>query len=115
MSRLDEATDARLYEIRDLVRSGATEMVGRTYREYEHEESGERGKVAGRFKGGFGIVFPELKRSGHTPGEAAKAIERGRGKVYNRIRKAVRSELRQYIPRGPRKRYPERPVIPAHS
>ncbi len=106
MTRLDQATDARMREIRDMVRSGATEMTGKTRREYEG------GKIVGRFGGGMSIMYPELKHAG-SPAVVARAVERGRGKVYQRVRREVRRELSKYIRES--RRHTERPVVPAHA
>lgn len=108
MSRLDEAVDARLYEIREMVRSGATESVGRTIR-----ESGT-GRIVGRHAGGMSIMYPEIGKSGYTPSQFAMAVERGKGKVYLRIRRATKDELAKVIPRE-RKPRVEKPSIPAHE
>ncbi len=105
-TRLDQATDARLAEIRTLVRSGATERVGKTYR-------GASGKIEGRHRGGMSIAFPELIHLKDSPSTIAKAIERGRGKIYQRVRREVRRELGRSIREY--KRYPQKPVIPAHA
>lgn len=107
MTRLDEAVNARLAEIHSLVRSGATEMTGKAHREYEG------GKVTGRYGGGFTKAFPELERSGVSPSQAASAIERGKGKVYARLRVSVREQLSDYV-KETRKRI-EKPTVAPHE
>lgn len=107
MTRLDEAVNARLAEIHSLVRSGATEMTGKSHREYEG------GKITGRYGGGFTKAFPELERSGVSPSQAASAIERGKGKVYARLRASVREELREHV-KETRRRI-EKPTVPPHE
>lgn len=104
-SRLNQSVDARLQEIREFVRSGATEMVGKTKR-------GASGKVEGRYKGGATIMFPELAVM-RSPGEAAKAIGRGKGKVYNRLRREVIRQLAPHFPKQ-RIRAPEKPSVSPH-
>lgn len=71
MTRREQMIRHRLLALREEVRSGATEMTGKTYRD-------ESGKIAGRFKGGFGVLYPELRRADMTPGQAAAAVERGK-------------------------------------
>jgi hypothetical protein len=92
-----------MLEIRELVRSGATEMTGKTYREGE--------KVAGRHGGGFSKMFPELDRAGLTPGQAAAAVELGHGKRFNRLQEAVANTLGLSLAAA-RKR--GRATVPAH-
>lgn len=82
MTRAEQTIQAHMWAIRDAVRSGATEMVGKTYRD-------PSGKVAGRYKSGFMQMFPEVQRAGMTPGEAAKSIELGKGKRFNRLARAI--------------------------
>ena len=107
MARLDQAIDARLLEIREVVRSGATEMTGRAIR-----ESGS-GRIVGRFGGGLSAMYPELERAGVAPGVAAEAIERARGKVFERLKGAVRAELSQYVTE--RKRSAGKPTVAPHE
>lgn len=103
ISKAEQMVRSRMMEIRDLVRSGATEMVGKSYR-------GASGKIEGRHKGGFTKMFPELNRAGLTPGEAAKAVALGKGKRYARLHKAIADTLGVTI-RSPRKRGPLK-VVP---
>lgn len=86
MTRAEQNIHARMLEIRDMVESGATESVGKTYR-------GADDKIAGRHRGGMSKMFPELARAGVTPGQAAEAINRGRGRVYDRL---YRTMVRMY-------------------
>lgn len=86
MTRAEQTIYSRMMEIREVVRSGATEMVGKTYR-------GASGKIEGHFKGGMSEAFPELARAGLTPGEAAKVIEsRARGIRFKRLYRAIADE-----------------------
>lgn len=105
MTRLEQATEARMHEIKELVRSGATEMTGKSYRD-------AGGKIVGRHGGGMSEMFPELRRTGISPGAAAAAVERGKGTVYNRLQKAVRDELSDKV-REPRRRR-EKPTVAPH-
>jgi hypothetical protein len=105
-SRLYQMTDIRLRRLREEVRSGATEMTGKTYRDAS-------GKVAGRFKGGFSKLYPEVGRSGLTPGQAALAVERGKGKRYRRLFMAAQTEVDRES--GPfRKSYRGRLTVDPH-
>ena len=104
MTRAEQTIHARMMEIREVVRSGATEMVGKTYR-------GASGKIEGRYRGGMSKAFPELERAGLTPGEAAKAIESKRkGKRFKRLYKAIADEYGL----STRKRGRGRLVVPRH-
>lgn len=104
LTRREQNILARLYQIRDLVRSGITEHVGKTYR-------GADGKIAGRHKGGFGKQFPEIARAGLTPGQAADAIDRGRGPRFKRLIAAIaQHEFPERKQRGPGK-----PQVPPHA
>ncbi len=107
MTRLEQATKARLQEIRTVVRSGATERTGKTYRD-------EGGKIVGRHGGGVSDMYPELRRTGISPGAAAAAVERGKGTVYDRLAKATAQELSGAI-KEPRRRSPERPTVAPHG
>ncbi len=73
-------------QLAEEVRSGATEMVGKTYR-------GASGKIEGRFGGGMTIMYPELIRAGMAPGEAAQAVKRGKGIRFRRLLRATEIEL----------------------
>ena len=78
--------DARLMEMRDIFRSGITETTGRLiYR--GGDQAGSR-DVVGRL-GGVKDSFPELAHEKAGPQAIAKAIERGRGVVYDRVRDAA--------------------------
>jgi hypothetical protein len=107
-SRLDQSTDARLAEIKDVIRSGVTELTGKAQR-FDTGSGIEHGR---RFGGGIKKAFPELRYLKQQPGVIAKAIERGKGKVYRQVRSVVRSEMSRYVPES-RKRV-EKPVVPAH-
>ena len=51
---VDQSVDARLEQIKADVRSGSTEMVGKTKREYVNPDNPlDVGPVSGRFAGGF--------------------------------------------------------------
>ncbi len=109
MTRLDSAVDARLSEIRDMARSGVTERTGKSSR-FQTEYGEERGRRIG----GMMAAYPEIERLGDSPKVVAAAIDRGKGKVYRRVRYAVASEMEKYFPRS-RKRSPEKPTVPAHA
>lgn len=96
MTRREQNIWARLHQIRELVRSGITEMTGKTYR-------GADGKIAGRFKGGFTKQFPEIDRAGLTPGQAAAAVERGKGPRFVRLVREIAKDFPDRKKRGPGK------------
>lgn len=110
MSRLDDAVDSRLREIREVVRSGATEMTGRV----QLIDEGGGVKYAKRYGGGMSIMYPEIGRTRYAPGQWAAAVERGKGKIYRTIRTATRDELSKTISE-PRRRRPEKPTVPPHD
>jgi hypothetical protein len=90
---VDQSVDARLEAIRDSQRGGATEMTGKTRRSYVDEDNPfDVGAVSGRFGGGFLKSFG-LEKVGNTPAEIAAAVERGKGKIYDRVRKVVREQV----------------------
>jgi hypothetical protein len=106
---LEQATQARLMEIRAIAETGQTHRTGKTHR-VKHE-SGE--ETRSRRFGGMSSSYPELSRAGVSPSVAAKAIARGKGKVYNRLKLATERQLEPYFKRA-RKRYPEKPTVAAH-
>lgn len=106
-SQLDQLTDSRLREIADFVGSGVTQLTGRAIVD-------EEGRVIGRHGGGFFKMFPELAGTSRRPGEIAKAIERGQGKVYDQVRGWVREGMADYVP-APRRRSPEAPSVLPHK
>jgi len=117
MSRLDQAVEARLQQLRDLVRSGDTDLTGRSYRDSVYDDRGHRvheGKIVGRFKGGMSIAFPELEHTGIRPGQAASAIERHKGKVFRRLAAETRRQLEPHV-KEPRRRSPGRPTVAPHE
>lgn len=77
-----QAMNARMAQFADMVRSGATEMTGKAIRE-------EGGGIVGRHGGGMKLMFKEFRNFTESPGEIASAIEKGRGPLYDRVKKAV--------------------------
>ncbi len=106
MSRLEESTHARLAEIADIFQSGQTELTGRAKRL-------DTGEIVGRFKGGTKLMYPELRHFSESPGAIAKAIRKGKGRLYEHVEQAVREELSGYIPEVRRRQ--EKPTIPPHA
>jgi hypothetical protein len=105
-TRLEQSTEARLQEIADVFSSGQTELTG-------HVRRLDTGEIAGRFKGGAKLLYPELKYFPETPGRIAEAIRKRSGRLYDRLQQAVRGELSDVIPE--RRRRIERPTIPPHD
>src|SRR5215831_13854086 len=109
---LEQATEARIMELRDLLASGAGELAGKAKREYGEAEW-DVGKVIGRFRG-LSRDYPELVTI-HAPRQnILRAIFRRKGPLYERIVYAVRRQMEYegFVPR--RKRKPGRPTIEAH-
>lgn len=88
MTKADQMIAYRLQSLRDEVRSGDTEMTGKAYRSADYYGREGRGEVIGRGKG-MTHAYPEISRAGLTPGQAADAIERGKGKRFQRLRREV--------------------------
>lgn len=103
MTKAQQVIWSRMQEIRELVRYGATEMTGRSYRDAS-------GRIAGRHGGGFSTMFPELKKAGMTPAEAARAIESGKGVGYERLVKAI-ADTYGLVSKGSRR---GRATVPPH-
>ena len=70
-----------------------------------------RGRVTGRYGG---LNIPELQQAGVSPGVAAEAIRRGKGRVFERIRDAAADQIQREGYVAPRRRSPGRPVVPPH-
>lgn len=104
-SRLDQSVDARLREMADVFETHRG-LTGKAKRDTS-------GAVVGRFRGSL-AAYPEVAHTGYQPGQIAKAIRRGKGVVYRRVRADVRRGLEPYFPKE-RKRYPERPTVPPHE
>jgi hypothetical protein len=110
---LDQATDARLDEIRDVLMSGAGEFAGKTMREIgEHQD--DQGKIMGRFRG-FSHAYPELVKYQYPRQTLLRALSEKKGKVYERLRRASRDvmEYEGFMER--KKRSPEKPTVGPHS
>jgi len=105
-----QATTALLSEVRDIVRAGGTELTGKAKRR-AWEEGGE---VVGRFRG-LKSSFPELERVTESPGAIAGAVDRGKGKVYDRIYRTVYEEMLRRGFAEPRKVYSGRGTIEPHG
>lgn len=94
---VDQSVTARLEQIRADVRAGSTEMTGRTKREFVNpDDPFDVGPVTGRFAGGFKKSFSELARVEAQPGDIAKAIERGKGRLFDEVQKAVRDAVLEH-------------------
>lgn len=91
---VDQGVDSRLETMKEDVRSGSTEMTGKTRRSYVNPDNPlDVGPVVGRFKGGWKKSFSDLAHIDAQPGEIANAIERGKGKLYDLVRKTVRDSV----------------------
>lgn len=92
---INESVDARLAGIKDVARSGATEMTGKLKREINPANKYDTGEVTGRFGGGFKEAFPELRGFPESPSQMATAIEKGSGALYDRLRKKMRDVVEE--------------------
>jgi len=110
-SKLEQATNARLQEIRDVARSGVTEYTGKSARFHSKEGGEERGRRIG----GMRSSFTELERlpTSYSPKRIAEAIERGKGVVFQAVRGAVRREMEKFY--APPKVRRESPTVSPHS
>lgn len=106
MTRLEQAVESRLDEIRDLFRSGLGELTGKS-RKVGHGATLEYGA---RFRG-VKAAFHELRHFKESPGRIAQAIERGSGNLYKHLYSAVRDEVEPFV----KKERKERPSIPPHD
>lgn len=108
---LEQFVEWRLSDIKAEALSGVSEMTGKVRREY-YDSPHDYGRIVGRYGG---LNIEELQRAGVSPGRAARAIEAGKGKVYDRIvEEVVRSGERQGLAPA-RKRSPGKPTIPPHA
>lgn len=94
---LTQLVEARMREIKDIARSGATESTGKALgRETERgsanfdTESVRRGK-------GMLADYPELKNIGAQPAAIASAIDKGSGALYDRIRATIADSLSDIV------------------
>lgn len=114
MTRLEQAVNARLAEIRTIAESGHGELTGKAQR-LTGDVTGEEATTYGRRFGGVNLhlMYPEMKSFRDvSPGRIAKAIKSAKGKRFRQIRAAVAAELRKHVIE-PRRRQ-ERPTIAAH-
>lgn len=111
-TRFEQETAARLDSIRDIAESGVTELTGKTKRVEVYAGPDE----LSRFGSGFREMFPELRRlpENDRPKAIAAAIRRGKGKVFDRVRAAVRYGLHDAGMKETRRRS-EKPTIAAHE
>lgn len=86
---LEQATEARLQQLRQLIETGETHLTGRAMR-YGEEEGG--GYTGSRFRG-FKHAYPELQRVPYGPGAIARAIERRKGPAYTAVYSAVETAM----------------------
>lgn len=98
---LQQVTAARLSEILDMSRSGVSDLTGKLRRSHDDGRH-EQGAIVGRYGG---LRIPELVSIGMSPGQAAKAIVRGKGKVYGRLVKEVKRLARSEGYTPARKKY----------
>lgn len=96
-SRLEQVTVARLSEIRDYFRSGLSELTGKARKWGEGNEV----EYGARFRG-VKSAFPELRHVKQSPAVIARAIERGKGKVFRIVKESVREEFREAYPEAGR-------------
>lgn len=92
---VNQSVESRLAGIRDVARSGATEMTGKLKRDYVNPDNPlDVGQITGRFGGGFKEMFPELRNFDESPSDIAAAIEKGGSNpLYQRLRKAMRGTV----------------------
>jgi hypothetical protein len=109
---LSQATDARLSQIHALFTSGVSESTGRL--RYAGGYGAGSRDVVGRI-GGVKPAIPELRHERASPQAIAAAIERGHGKVYNRVRSAVEIEMQREGFKPARKRSRGRLTVAPHK
>lgn len=110
MPTLEQVTHERLRQFAELVRSGITEMTGKARREGGYGS----GEFVGRY-GGLKPTFPELMHIKDSPAAIARAVERGKGRVYERARAAVSRALEKEGYRPARKKTAGKPVVAPHE
>jgi hypothetical protein len=110
---LDQATEARLSEIRDVLRSGAGELAGKSMREMG-ETPDDSGKIIKRFRG-FSHAYPELVKYSYPRQTLLRALDTKKGKVYELIYRASRDvmEYEGFVPR--KKRSPGKSTVEPHA
>lgn len=107
---IDQVVRAQMDDFRELARSGITELTGKSRRAGGWGE----GEFVGRFGGiKTGTAFERLDDS---PKIIAEAIDRGKGKVFDRVYRTLAKEAeREGFKKEKRKRSPGRPVVPPHE
>lgn len=110
---LEQATEARLSEIRDVLMSGAGELAGKGMREMG-ETPDDQGKIIKRFRG-FSHAYPELVKYSYPRQTLLRALHAKSGKVYERLYRASRDvmEYEGFVTR--KKRSPGRPTVEPHA
>lgn len=111
MPTIDQVTEARLEEIRDLVRSGVTEHTGRAMRTAQEEGGEATGK---RFRG-LKHAYPELYRLPWSPSEIAWIIEHPKGPRWETLYETVRDAMANFGFQAPRPRSRGPLVIAPHE
>jgi hypothetical protein len=103
---LEQATSARLSEIRDILRSGAGEYAGKAMREDGEGQEGQ-GRVIGRHRG-YSSMYPELQKYAYPRSTILRALEKKSGKVYDNLYRASKDvmEYHGYMGRRQRARGP---------
>lgn len=99
---LEQATEARLSEIRDILRSGAGEHAGKAMREEGEGQEGQ-GRVIGRHRG-YSSMYPELQKYAYPRSAMLRALDNKSGKIYDNLYRASKDVMEYHGYMGRMKR-----------